>query len=122
MSQHENVTATLTNNTQYTFVYASVDTAWGNYYNQATTIGPNMSVVVFFAIGAEGSATGCQGNVVYNFVDQNGNTDSIGLSYEDPYSGSNSFSITVPSGMTGSATQPSGGPVAVTYTVGGQIT
>jgi hypothetical protein len=123
LSENENVTASIQNDTQYTLVYSKVNTLWGNYYNHGTTVGPNTTVDVFYAVGAEGAGTGCQGSVIYNFTDQNGNQQSITLSYEDPYIGDNSFQVPeLPAGMKGSANQPSGGPVTVTYTISGSVT
>jgi hypothetical protein len=122
MSQNENVTASITNNTDYTIKYQSVDVLWGNYYNKNTTIDPHSTTAIFYAVGAEGSGTGCQGNVTYGFTDQNGNAQTFVLTYEDPYSGSNSFgTASLPNGITGSSNDPQGGPVVVTYMIGGAV-
>ena len=122
MSQNENVTASLQNNTQYTLTYQSVNVEWGNYYNHGTTIDANSTVDIFYAVGAEGSGTGCQGSVIYGFTDQNGHQQTITLTYEDPYIGSNSFGVTnLPNGLSGSANQPSGGPVTVTFSLSGTV-
>lgn len=123
MSQNENVTAQLANNTQYTLTYQSSNQEWGNFYLKNQTIDPNSSVAIFYAVGAEGSGTGCEGSVIYGFTDQFGNQQTITLTYSDPYIGSNSFGVpSTPSGVTGSANQPGGGPVNVTYTIGGAVT
>jgi|SRR5579864_6620217 len=121
MSEAENVTATLQNNTQYTLYYQSVNVEWGNYYNKNTTIDPKSAAAIFYAVGAEGAATGCQGTVIYEFKDQYGHTQTVTLTYEDPYIGDNSFSTVVPAGMTEDTPQPQGTSVTITYTIGGAI-
>ena len=115
------VTAMLVNNSPYDLKYESASVVWGNYYNKSTSVPPDSTLEIFYAIGLGGAPTGCQGTVTWAITDQNGNSQDITLTYKDTYTGPNSFGITVPSGMTGSATQPQGDEVTVTYTVGGSI-
>jgi len=123
MSNNENVTGIINNNTEFEFTYNANALEWGYYYNIEQSVDANASATMFYACGAEGSGTGCEGNVYYNFTDQNGNTQSISLYYQDPFIGSNIFKISVPPGMTGSATPnvPSGS-VTVVWTVSGSPT
>jgi len=120
MYQLETVTASLANNTPYTLTYQSSSQELGNFYTKNQTIAAGAEAAVFYAAGVGGgSDTGCEGAVVYNFTDGNGNTQSITLCYKDPFFGSNAFTVTCPSGMSGSANQPQSGSVVITYTVGG---
>jgi len=113
----------ITNNTEFEFTYSANDTELGRYYNVEQSVDANASAMMFYAVPDEGSGTGSEGNVYYNFTDQNGNTQSISLYYQDPFLGSNIFKISVPPGMTGSATPSgSGSAVTVVWTVSGSPT
>jgi len=120
MSNAESVQAMLQNNTQYTIKYQSVTVEFGRYYNKNTTIAPNSTGQIFYA-SAVTITSGCVGAVIYNFVDQHGNTQIVTLTYSDPFEGANSFTVAVPNGMTGSVPAPQGNQVLVTYTIGGSI-
>lgn len=99
MSETCNVTATLNNQTDYVLNYVSQNTVWGNGAAiSGASVCPGASLQIFYAHGAQGTATGCQGTVLYQFTDQNGIAQSVTLAYADPFSGSHSFSATVPSG------------------------
>ncbi|HEU4886459.1 MAG TPA: hypothetical protein VFV49_01135 [Thermoanaerobaculia bacterium] len=123
MSQNNNVTATIVNNSGYNLTYDTQNVDWGYVTINANTVDSGTSSQqAFYAVGAQGSGTGCSGNVTYTFTDGNGNQQDVTFYYDDPYIGSNSFSITVPPGMTQSASGPSkGDSVTVSYTIGGSV-
>jgi hypothetical protein len=128
MSENNNVTATIDNQTTYTLNYDSNNVSWGYVTtsgpDNSTVIPPGSQLQVFYAWGAEGSGTGCQGNLTYGFTDQNNNSQELTLFYKDPYNlgTDNEFSATVPSGLTCTNNGPThGDSVAVTYTISGSV-
>src|SRR5207248_558752 len=99
MSGNNNVTATVTNTSDYTLTYATQNVDWGYLTINSNTIDARATIQAFYAVGADGAATGCSGSATYSFTDGDGNTQNVTFFYDDPYTGSNSFNTTVPPGM-----------------------
>ncbi|HEV3089459.1 MAG TPA: hypothetical protein VGX96_19815 [Candidatus Elarobacter sp.] len=109
------------NQSQYTLKYSGNAPSWGNCEIVTTTIPPGSNVEAFVGM-SDGIFQGCEGSVTYTFTDQHGNEQSISMSYNDPFSGSNSASVNVPNGMTGQADVPSSGSnVTAQYTLSGEV-
>jgi hypothetical protein len=118
-----NVTATIANQTPYTFTYSTQKLTSGTVTINAKTIDASSSAQAFFAMASPGTATGCEGTVTYSFTDQNGTTQNISFFYEDPYANPNKFSVTAPAGISSKNNGPANGfQVAVTYTISGSVT
>jgi len=126
MSEVCNITATIDNQTQYALTFDTNSTVWGYFSDSGTgdnsQVPANSQLQVFTAWGAEGSGTGCQGQVTYTFTDQNNNPQDITLFYKDPYTGDNAFSATVPGGLSCTNNGPThGDTVSVIYTISGTV-
>ena len=100
--------AMFANQTAFTLTYQNNSTDWGQCEIVAPTIAPNANVLAFNGT-SNATFSGCQGTVVYGFTDQSGNAQTVQMSYNDPFSGSNSVTITYPNGMTGGSYVPSHG-------------
>lgn len=123
MSGNNVVTATINNSTTYSLGYDTQNVQWGSVAINQTSIGGSGSSQAFTAKGADGSGTGCAGSVVYTFADQKGNIQDVTFTYNDPYIGSNSASVTAPGGISASASIPSSGDnVAASYSLSGTVT
>lgn len=122
MSNNNVVTATIFNFTTYDLGYDTQNVQWGSVNINDKTVGGQVSAQAFTAQGAEGSGTGCAGSVVYNFVDQKGNTQDVTFFYNDPYIGTNTGSITAPAGINTAVQIPgSGDNVAADFSISGTV-
>jgi len=125
MTEVPNVTAKINNQTQYLLTFGSNSIIEGHFSNaepNSTQIPAGEQLQVFFASSGPAKDVGCEGNVTYQFTDQNGNPQEVTLFYKDPYLGNNEFSATVPSGLTCTSEGPlHGDTVSVTYTLSGTV-
>lgn len=126
MTAAPTVTAEINNQTQYLLTFETNSIIEGRFSNaepNSTQIPAGEQLQVFFASSAgAGSEAGCEGSVIYQFTDQNGNPQVVTLFYKDLYLGDNEFSATVPGGLSCTNDGPTHGDmVAVTYTISGTV-
>jgi hypothetical protein len=115
-----NLTGMVDNQSQFTLEYETSNASWGYCEINAQTIAPFSNVNAFTGM-SEGIFSGCEGTVTYTFTDQHGVGRSITMSYNDPFSGSNSASIEAPPGMAAMANVPSSGSnVTAEYLIAGE--
>jgi hypothetical protein len=114
------LTAYVQNSSGFTLAYQSQSIPWGQCVISANSIPPNQTVGAFTGT-SNAVFSGCEGTVTYGFTDEHGNKQVVQFYYNDPFSGSNSVTITVPSGMVGNANVPSSGSdVTANYSLAGQ--
>jgi len=112
----------LQNQSPYALEYAGDAPSWGTCEINVRSVAPNTTASDAFVGMSEGIFQGCEGTVTYGFTDQHGRQQYVQLAYNDPFSGSNSASISVPTGMVGNADVPSSGShVTATYTLSGEV-
>lgn len=92
MSENMQCHMNVKNSTGGTLVLAGSPLSWGKWTDNPPTNITNGQTVSFTAKGAKGSATGTQGSVQYSFPD---NVTYFTISFDIPYSGSNSGNMTV---------------------------
>jgi hypothetical protein len=109
------VTGQINNNSAFTLTLSSSSLQWGEWNaNPPATIAPN-STGSFVAQGTDGTATGTQGTVNYTI---DGQTGMVVLSFEDPFSGSNSGSGSSSIvGVSADGSIGSGDAVTATYNI-----
>jgi hypothetical protein len=115
MSGNIVVTGQINNNSTFTLTLSSSSLQWGDWdTNPPNSIAPN-STGSFIAQGADGSATGTQGQVNYTI---DGYVGMISLYFEDPFiggnSGSGSSTISV---VTASGSIDGGDATTATYNI-----
>jgi hypothetical protein len=124
MSNACNVTATIENLTSYTLTFVNNIVQWGYFNLNGNSVPPNTSNQGFYAYGAEGSATGCQGSATYSFTDAAGHLQEVTFYYSVPWNveTDNEYSATVPGGLTCTNNGPSSGDHTIcTYTLSGTV-
>jgi hypothetical protein len=114
------VSAYVQNSTSFTLNYQSDSIPWGQCVVSTNVIEPGQTVLAFTGT-SNAVFSGCEGTVIYTFTDQNQQSQTVQFYYNDPFSGSNSVSITVPNGMVGNSSIPQhGSDLTANYALAGQ--
>jgi hypothetical protein len=111
---------TIINNTSYD-LWVSSSTINSGHWNTAPITAPANSTTTgaFVAQGTAGTATGTSGSVVYTAHNYAPKTN-INISFDDPYSSSNTAGGSAGAGFSVSSQVPSSGSnVVFTYTIDG---
>lgn len=113
MSANCNITVLCSNTSAYSFQVVTGSLSSGNWVVSPQPITANQSTFTCLqAVGVSGTATGAVGQAVYNIFDgNNNNVGTMTIEFSDPYSGSNSCTVSIsgPQGLNASTNCPSSG-------------